>query len=350
MRKQYRNNFTVDGWIAARLRVALTLAMLCVATTRLFGQNTLPPPVLSLDAPTNVACPQPAHKETDARPEVRSVVHSTQIPKQAKIVSILKRKLPPSSDPMPVKDAPEWFQALMQRVVRENVPDKFVREKDWDKTDRRWDGVHLKRRGLLDWSTKRKWKEVNHGTWKRYENTQIDPEENLTMRIENVRDAGAGHIGFDIRLTSKLHAFGRFAKWTKGVQIYNVSVDVDAGVELRMECSVGTKLDIRKFPPDVILTPTATRADLVVTDFELQKVSKLRGPMVRELSGSVHRVLLDRIEKKRKDLPAKINRQIEKNQDKMRLSLSDFATSKWNALAESDFAKASSSSKVIAAD
>ena len=223
----------------------------------------------------------------------------------------------------------------MQRIVRENVPDKYVQEKDWGKTDRRWDGLHVKRRGTLNWSTKRKWKEVNHGTWKRYEVTQISPEENLIMRIENVRDAGAGKVGFDIRLTSRLHVSGRLAKWTKGVQIYNISADADAYVELQMQCNVAIKLDIRRFPPDVILTPSVQHADIDVKEFQLHQLSKLRGPLVRELSGSVHRALLEKIDEKREQLPSKINRQIAKNQDKMRLSLADFASDQWQALTRS---------------
>ena len=255
-------------------------------------------------------------------------------PSPSQLVSILKRKLP-ADQTLPVQDAPEWFQQLMQRIVRENVPDKYVQEKDWGKTDRRWDGLRVKRRGTLQWSTKRKWKEVNHGTWKRYEVTQIAPEENLTMRIENLRDAGGGKLGFDVRLTSRLHASGRLAKWAKGIQIYNISADADAFVQLHMQCTLAVKLDFGKFPPDVILKPVVTQADLDVQEFQLRKVSKLRGPLVRELSGSVHRALLDRIAEKREKLPQKINRQIAKNQDKLTLSLSSFASERWEALTHS---------------
>lgn len=276
--------------------------------------------------------PQP----TEALPldEVHATTESSTLPNQQELVSIMKRKLPAGDETFAVKDAPEWFQDLMQRIVRENVPDKYVHEKDWGTTDRRWDGIQIKRRGPLRLTTKRKWKEVNHGTWKRYEITQIDPQENLTMRIENVRDAGAGKVGFDVRLSSKLHVFGRLAKWAKGVQVYNVSADADADVEMQIQCEVGMKLDIRKFPPDVIMAPEVTSADLQVADFRLQKVSKLRGPLVRELSGSVQKLLVDKIEEKRDRLPEKINRQIAKNQGKMRLSLADFASDKWDELTE----------------
>lgn len=252
-----------------------------------------------------------------------------QLPDEKQLVSILKRNLPAVKETVAVKDAPEWFQQMVQRIVRENVPSKYVQDKDWGKTDRRWDGLRVKRRGVLQWSTKRRWKEVNHGTWKRYEVTQIAPHENLRLRIENVSDAGDGKVQFDLRLVSQLHVFGRIAKWAKGVQVYNLSADADAEVRLLVHCEIGMKLDVRKFPPDVVVLPKVTAADLDVTEFKLQKVSKLKGPLVKQLSGSVHDVLMDKIEEKRSRLPEKINRQIVKNQDKMRLSLSDFAATKW---------------------
>ena len=284
------------------------------------------PPTQVRPIPTN---PSPTH--TARAQQVRIQPYDT-LPKQAELVSILKRKLPPQNETFEVKDAPEWFQTMMQRIVRENVPQKYVQDKDWGKTERRWAGVKVQRKGVLDWHTKRQWKEVNDGTWKRYEVTQIDPNENLKMRIENVRDAGAGRVGFEVALAAKLHVFGRMANWAKGIQMYNISVDADASVVMRVWCRVGMRLDVRKFPPDVVLLPEVIQADMDIADFQLQRVSKLKGPMVKQLSGSVQKILIDKIREKRKDLPGKINRQIAKNQDQMRLSLSDFASSKWDSL------------------
>jgi len=122
------------------------------------------------------------------------------------------------------------------------------------------------------------------------------------------------------------------ANWAKGIQMYNISADADASVEMRIWCQIGMNLDVRKFPPDVIMLPEVTQANLDITDFRLHRVSKLDGPIVKQLSGSVHKILLDKIEEKRDGLPNKINREIAKNQDKMRLSLSDFASSKWESL------------------
>lgn len=258
---------------------------------------------------------------------------TTTLPSAGHLVSILKQNLPAPEGSMQMKDAPEWFQNMIQRIVRENVPEKYVHDKDWGKTDRRWDGLDITSKGPLRLTTKRKWKEVNHGTWRRYEISPVNPAEDLQIRIENVHDAGDGQVAFEVSLASKLHVHGRQAEWTKGVQVYSVSADADADVRMRAWCRVGTRLDVAKFPPDVIISPTIDKADLDVTKFKLRSVSKLDGPMVRQLGKRVHKLLDNKIEEKREQLPNKLNRAIAKHNDKMRLSLADFAASKWSEFA-----------------
>lgn len=246
-----------------------------------------------------------------------------------RLVSVLKRRLPTGK--VELSQAPEWFQTMVQHIVRENVPHKYVRDKDWGMTERRWNGIRVRRNGFRI-STKRKWKDVNHGTWKRYEITQIDPQNNLTLRIENVRDAGKGNIAFDVYVTSKVHVYGRTSQWAKGVRLYSVSADAEADVRLKITGEFGIQLDPKKFPPDIVCIPKVTDAKLDVSQFSIERVSKFDGPVVKQFSKSVHKVLLDKLEEKRDRLPEKINRQIAKHHDKMRLSLSDFATEKWKQL------------------
>ncbi len=241
----------------------------------------------------------------------------------------------PTGQAVSMRAAPEWFQSMMQRIVRENVPDKYVQDKDWGKKDRRWDGLKIRRDGLKI-STKRRWKQVNHGTWRRYEITQVAPETNLRLRIENIHDVGDGKVGFEVSLASKLRAFGRVSKWSKGVQLYSLSVEADADVRLRIWCQLGLRLDWTHLPPDVLLVPTVTRAELAVTGFRVHRISKLGGVAARELGRSLERILRDKIEEKQDELPEKINRQIAKHEDRMRFSMSGFAARKWRALVGMD--------------
>ena len=274
----------------------------------------------AVDAPDDIPPAKPSPTTVDEMSE-------------RKLVSVLKRNLPESDEPLKMGDAPAWFQSMMQRIVRKNIPDKYVRDKDWGKTDKRWDGLRVERKGPLKIYTKRRWKEVNHGNWKRYEITQVDPDENLRLKIENVHDAETkGRVAFEVELASKIHAHGRRAKWQKGVQVYSLSADADAFVVMRLWCEVGMRLDIAKFPPDVVLTPTITKANLNVSDFRLRSISKLDGPVVKQLGKSLEKVLREKVQEERRKLPEKINKEIAKNTDKLRLSMADFAASKWSTL------------------
>ncbi len=255
------------------------------------------------------------------------------------MVSIL-RKIPTPQD-VPIDDAPEWLQTMVQHIVTENIPHEYKDDKHWGQQDKRFDGLRVRREGLQI-KTKRRWKEVNHGTWRKYEITQVDPARNLRARIENVHDAGNGKVGFDFSLVTKLHAFARVARWRKGVQIFSLSTDADADVQMLIRCEVGMRLDLTKIPPDVILQPTVTHADLQVVDFDVRKISKVQGSVAHELGRALHGVLLRKIDEKQEKLPEKINRQIAKNDDKLRFSISKLATEKWHALTGSaDDAEAS---------
>ncbi|MEM9658462.1 MAG: hypothetical protein AAF961_08885, partial [Planctomycetota bacterium] len=62
-------------------------------------------------------------------------------------------------------------------------------------------------------------------------------------------------------------------------------------------------------------------------EFKIRRVSNLHGPLVRELSGGVRRLLERELQGPR--LTAKINRSIDKRRDRLAFSLSDFSKSGW---------------------
>ena len=111
-----------------------------------------------------------------------------------------------------------------------------------------------------------------------------------------------------------------------------MSAEADADVQLKLWCEIGMRLNFRKFPPDVWLVPEVTRGDLNLTGFQLRRVSKFDDPVIRQLSDSVHKLLRAKIEERRDRLPEKINRQIARNEDKLRLSITDFTIQKWRSL------------------
>ena len=230
-------------------------------------------------------------------------------------------------------DAPDGLQRLATAIVVENLPLKYEDNRDWGKTKRVFRGIKLRREGLKI-ETKRRKKHVNHGTWKRFRLTQINPRENTKARILNVRQLEDGRMAFRLELISRVNAYARLSEWNRGVRLASISLDADADVLLNLDCNVEVEVLPTRIPPDVVIKPEVTDAGLRVRRFRVNRVSHFDGPVARELGDSLKDVLLDKVNDSRPKLVSKINRQIAKNDDKLRFSLSDMLMDKWRGLTE----------------
>jgi hypothetical protein len=217
---------------------------------------------------------------------------------------------------------------FMTRMVLEHLPHEFEEDKDWGMQDERWDGLHIRRDGLKI-KTKRRKKLVNHGTWKKYSAQLIDPQRRFSLAIKNTRATEDGKVAFDIQVSAKLKIHGRQSKWIKGVQLYSVSVDGHADVQLLASVELGTSLDITKFPPDLIFDPKITDAEIELHEFRIDRVSKAGGEFSQQLSKNVQSILERKIDEKEAKLIEKINSKIDKSRDKLKLSIHDALKSKW---------------------
>ncbi|MEQ8786809.1 MAG: hypothetical protein RIC55_10945 [Pirellulaceae bacterium] len=247
---------------------------------------------------------------------------------------------PPATQQSPAPDATEAAdrQQARQRLVRlinelarEHIPHHYEDTSKWGGTAQRWDGLHVHREGLQI-KTKRRYKEVNHGVWTLYRIDLIDPESDFRIGVENERELGGGVVGFDLVFTAHLKAFARRARWSKGVQLFSLSVDSEAWVELRLKCELSAHFDLRVLPPDVVFAPRVTDAKLNLTAFDVHRISDVSGSVAHELGKGVEAVLRRKIDEKSDQLVAKINARIDKHKDDLRLPLHDLAASQWSKL------------------
>ena len=72
---------------------------------------------------------------------------------------------------------------------------------------------------------------------------------------------------------------------------------------------------------------------VVLEEFHIRRVSNAKGPLVRELSDSVRKLLADELDGP--ELTAKINRAVEKNRDRLALSPSDWLAGARRPMSES---------------
>jgi hypothetical protein len=187
--------------------------------------------------------------------------------------------------------------------------------------------------------TRRRWKEANHGTWKRYRAWLIDPDQEFQIQIENMAATPEGKTAFDVVIDARLGVWGRLSEYALDVQLLSISAEADARVRLRVSCEMSLRFDVTRLPPDVILEPHVVDAKLILIDFDLVRISDLSGPVVREFGEELHDILQDEIADRQAKLVARINRQLKKHEDDLRLSVADLLTSGLNRVSDLSMTK-----------
>ncbi len=213
----------------------------------------------------------------------------------------------------------EGLSELITGIVRRSIPDEYENKKEWGMTKPVWDGLHI---SLDDGQikTKRRWKEVNHGSWKTYRAWPIHPDQELQVRVMNLREIRPGLAGADLECHIHVGTSGRWSEWRRGVQLFSFGTDADAQVRLTIALELGSRLDVSHFPPDLVLLPKATSADVQLIHFKLIRVSDISGPVARELGDALEGFLRHELRDQQPKIVEKINRQIDKHQDQLRLS------------------------------
>jgi len=142
--------------------------------------------------------------------------------------------------------------------------------------------------------------------------------------MENLEQLEDGQVRFDLRMAARMRLYGRLQEWYRGIRLFSISADAWSDVELALKCELSTSLDSTKLPPDVLIRPNITSAELKLVQFKLQRLSKADGPIVREFGDGLEDILRKNLRDKNERLVGKLNRQIEKHQDDLRLSVSDW--------------------------
>lgn len=226
----------------------------------------------------------------------------------------------------------EEFQTWVTDLVREQLPAEYEKKKNWGHTKRVFAGWDFEPDGLK-LETRRRWKEVNDGTWTSYRVTPVKPEKHFAVRIEQIEQLSGNKVRVKVAAVAKVKLFGRMSQWERGVQLLSLSAEAEAKVLVQATVEIALQLDPTKFPPDVALVPTVTSADAKISEFTLHRVGKLNGPLVESLSDETRDVLEREIAERRPKLVSSLNKQLAKKQDKLKFSLSDLLKSEWGKFA-----------------
>lgn len=258
------------------------------------------------------------------------------------VIRSRKRKATESTEPDAVKDSistpnpnptappisPDEMHELIRGLVLENLPHQYDDVKNWNKSKEVVSGLNIRmERGRL--KTNRRRKTVNHGTWKRYQVELLNPKQEFDFSIDNLKSPGAGEFDFRATVVTPLRVTAQLQEWSYGAKLMSISTEAESRVRLQVDCHVSFVMDGKRFPPDVVIKPKINAADIQLIEFEVKRISHIKGAVAREIGRSMRSVIEKQIAKKRDQLPAKINKKIAKKQDRLRLSLSDLLNSKW---------------------
>ena len=239
-----------------------------------------------------------------------------------------------SAEPPPAElSAPlnESLSNLAQRIVLENLPKQFVDQRDWGHTTRVMNGLHFDNDGDR-LKIEKHTKEVKDGIWKQYRIDLIDPEHQLHIQIANLRQIDSTRSAFQVLLSAKLHAEGRWEQWKDGVKLLNVNAEADGRIEARLDWVMAIDWKPTGLLGQITVEPKVTGARLELVDFDLKKVSKIEGKLAHELGERLKDTLAKKLHDEEPKVVDKLNKAIEKRQDHLRFSPGDVVEGSFSKL------------------
>ncbi|GAA5507275.1 hypothetical protein [Novipirellula caenicola] len=206
----------------------------------------------------------------------------------------------------------------------QEVPAIYQGDKDWGETKEVWAGVRAKFDGLK-LKTHRRFKEVNHGRWIRYEIKL--PEANAanaaTTKINSATLTDEDRWRIDSVTETPMQFTAKVERWNLGIKLYSVTVTGRMRVQLQLTSTIGLYLDYSEIPPAVVAQPAIEGAKLTLASFEIDRVSKIGGDAAEVWGEIMQEIIVQRfIENQNDQIVNKLNREIEKHRADLRFSWS----------------------------
>jgi hypothetical protein len=224
----------------------------------------------------------------------------------------------------------QWLASL----ALEKAPRKFDGDKDWGDQKKRWSGVRVRRDG---WKlkTNRRWKEVNHGRWIKYEvnlpaSAATGGAEVTVHAVRQTVDPTTGEKRWQIEssMVAPMTFTARIQRWNLGVKLFSMTISGDIRARLVSTASVGFVADYSEVPPALVVDPRIEKAEVILEHFEVDRISKIGGDVAEEWGELMEDVIRDRFLSKQNDkLVAKLNKSIDKERDDLRLSMAEWFAS-----------------------
>jgi hypothetical protein len=227
---------------------------------------------------------------------------------------------------------PGELNRLIDKIVLTAVPSRYTDDDQWGKTKTITAGVDLGMKGLFLRAT-RTTREVNHGTWKKFEIDRKPSQTPYTVTVSKLKMNNDRQFQFSAEYRVPLSTQAHRRSFNRGVRLRSLSVDAQAIVQLSVECTVNFDLVPGVTPADpksVILDPVVDSGKLRLVEFNPAKISRLKGSTGRELGRDTERVVKQQLKKLQPGLTVSLNNQLA--QQRFRVPLNDLLHTKWGRM------------------
>ncbi|WP_186775019.1 hypothetical protein [Allorhodopirellula solitaria] len=270
----------------------------------------------------------------------------------------LSAQFPPSAGVSMTSDQTRQSVQWLAHELMMQVPPCIDGDDDWGETKKVWAGVKVHRDGW-ELKTHRRWRELRHGRWLRYEielseqNTapasagSDSTAASVTVSDGNVAtllqpyaasdvvtihsvtavtsDAGLQSWRADATVATPARFAVRVERWNLGMKWYSIEISGKMNVSMRSTLTMGMSADFAEVPPAVELNVNVEKASLSVDRFEVERISKLGGDAAEEIGDLAENTIGKVwIRKENTRLVDRLNDAIADNRDSLRWSMADW--------------------------
>lgn len=227
---------------------------------------------------------------------------------------------PHSLVPMPA-DAVRTIRQLAVNLI----PEVIESDDEWGRHARIQSGLDVRMEGL-ELRTKRRWKDVNHGLWKKVALRFEQPEETLQIAVFQMPGAPKDAPDRLLTASARLRVSAQVQQWNLGVMLWSVSAEAVADVSFRTEFRLGHSLIHDDGGLTLQIEPEVRNSAVRLDGFSLRRVSRMKGAMIRETGEFLEPMLRSLLARESQTLDADITRRIDENHEKLRIPLGSIGT------------------------
>jgi hypothetical protein len=210
--------------------------------------------------------------------------------------------------------APDLVAHIVSGMIADAIPRDYEKRQDWGKTKEITTGLEFKGH---PWDPKidRQETEVNDGVWKHYKVSLVDPNQNLTVNIEDLRSLEAGHIAFRLVVTAKVHGWAQARVYETGIPLGTYTAEGDSRVNLAIDSDIALETTPSSFLTGIAIKPHVSAAQVKLDEFHLTRFGELKGALAHDLGDGLKHLVEDELDGPK--LVDKLNHALEKKQKKL---------------------------------